>query len=215
MQDDPPTPREAPPAQRRINNSTDTVNSGNRLRQGHCAGTGGPPAVKGYGDVFKGQAARESTKLKGATAQWVPRSEDASRHADKLWGNVKRPFPTARGGRIGSSAALVEWRRPRRPSRRPTPSPCSRTRASPGLRRGPRDVPLADAGDVARCAEITRTPHLLDGVWIPRHRRGSLHSCVCSMAFLTEVPNSPFDFHTGRRTSSQPQGADKKRGRRL
>ena len=55
----------------------------------------GRAAVKGYGDVFKGQAARESTKLKGATAQWVP--FEARTHPDtptKLWGNVKRPFPT-------------------------------------------------------------------------------------------------------------------------
>ena len=55
----------------------------------------GRAAVKGYGDVFKRQAIKESTKLKGATAQWVP--FEARTHPDtptKLWGNVKRPFPT-------------------------------------------------------------------------------------------------------------------------
>ena len=55
----------------------------------------GRAAVKGYGDVFKRQAIKESTKLKGATAEWVP--FEARTHPDtptKLWGNVKRPFPT-------------------------------------------------------------------------------------------------------------------------
>jgi endoglucanase Acf2 len=55
----------------------------------------GRAAVKGYGDVFKRQAIKESAKLKGATAQWVP--FEARTHPDtptKLWGNVKRPFPT-------------------------------------------------------------------------------------------------------------------------
>ena len=55
----------------------------------------GRAAVKGYGDVFKGQAIKESTKLKGASANWVP--FEARTHPDtptKLWGSVKRPFPT-------------------------------------------------------------------------------------------------------------------------
>ena len=55
----------------------------------------GRAAVKGYGDVFKGQAIKESTKLKGASANWVP--FEARTHPDtptRLWGNVKRPFPT-------------------------------------------------------------------------------------------------------------------------
>ena len=55
----------------------------------------GRAAVKGYGDVFKRQAIKESAKLKGATAEWVP--FEARKHPDtptKLWGNVKRPFPT-------------------------------------------------------------------------------------------------------------------------
>jgi len=55
----------------------------------------GRAAVKGYGDVFKGQAIKESAKLKGASASWVP--FEARTHPDtptKLWGSVKRPFPT-------------------------------------------------------------------------------------------------------------------------
>ena len=55
----------------------------------------GRAAVKGYGDVFKRQAIKESTKLKGASASWVP--FEARTHPDtptRLWGSVKRPFPT-------------------------------------------------------------------------------------------------------------------------
>ena len=41
----------------------------------------GRAAVKGYGDVFKRQAIKESTKLKGATAEWVPFAARAPGHS--------------------------------------------------------------------------------------------------------------------------------------
>ena len=152
-----PTAREAPPAQRSMHRRTDTTSSRNRLRQGHCkAPLGGPIAVKGLRRRLQATSNQRKHETQGRDRRVGPlRSEDASRHADRLWGNVKEALPDRRVvDEFGRRRALVERRRPRDGLR---DALYRRRVARQGRRAGEvLDERLADG---RRCAAQISTPH--------------------------------------------------------